>query len=114
MVWSQYLYLLSGIACSTLRPTRYLMNTMLTSPTSIALDCDRKRFNRSAFSVACIWIVKPNSLLACSSIFGIAPRAPPPEARPPPFYFLLPGLRKAPEAPRARREPGQCRGALQQ
>src|SRR3984893_10017912 len=41
MVWSQYLYLLSGIACSTSRPTKYFMNTMLTSPTSIALDCDR-------------------------------------------------------------------------
>src|SRR5271166_3060420 len=48
------------------------MNTMLTSPTSIALDCDKKRFNRSTFSVACILIVKPRSLVACSPIFGIA------------------------------------------
>src|SRR6516165_5001331 len=72
MVWSQYLYLLTGMACNTLRPTRYFMNTMLTSPTSIALDCDRKRFNKSTFSVACILIVKPRSLVACSPIFGIA------------------------------------------
>src|SRR6266446_8803504 len=48
------------------------MNTMLTSPTSMALDCDKKRFNRSALSVACILIVKPRSLVACSPIFGIA------------------------------------------
>jgi len=45
---------------------------MLTSPTSIALDCDRKRFNRSAFSVACMRIVKPRSLVACAPICGIA------------------------------------------
>jgi hypothetical protein len=38
MVWSQYLYLLSGIACSTSRPTKYFMNTMLTSPTSIEAE----------------------------------------------------------------------------
>src|SRR6266404_3958177 len=69
---SQSLYLATGIACRTLRPTRYFMNTMLTSPTSMALDCDKKRFNRSALSVACILIVKPRSLLACSPIFGIA------------------------------------------
>src|SRR4029077_17640088 len=33
---------------------------------------DKKRFNRSALSVACILIVKPRSLLACTPIFGIA------------------------------------------
>src|SRR3978361_836107 len=38
----------------------------------MALDCDRKRFNRSAFSDACICTVKPRSLLACSAIAGIA------------------------------------------
>src|SRR6266849_4939006 len=69
---SQSLYLATGIACRTLRPTRYFMNTMLTSPTSMALDCDKKRFNRSALSVACILIVKSRSLVACSPIFGIA------------------------------------------
>src|ERR1700720_1860017 len=68
MTLSQSLYLPIGIACSTLRPTRYFMKTMLTSPTSIALDCDRKRFSRSVLSVACILIVKPRSLVACSLI----------------------------------------------
>jgi hypothetical protein len=45
---------------------------MLTSAQSIALDCDRKRFSRSAFSVVCMWTVKPRSLLACSAIAGMA------------------------------------------
>ena len=45
---------------------------MLTSAQSIALDCDRKRFSRSAFSVACIWTVKPRSLVACSAMAGMA------------------------------------------
>src|SRR5580704_8414956 len=72
MTLSQSLYLLSGIACSTSRPTRYFMNTILTSPTSIELDCDRKRFSRSMLSVACMVIVKPRSFVACSPICGIA------------------------------------------
>jgi hypothetical protein len=45
---------------------------MLTPPTSIALDCDRKRFNKSALSVACIRTVKPRSFVACSPICGMA------------------------------------------
>src|SRR5471030_1563492 len=42
------------------------------SAQSMALDCDRKRFSRSAFSDACICTVKPRSLLACSAMAGIA------------------------------------------
>ena len=42
------------------------------SAQSMALDCDRKRFSRSAFSDACIYTVKPRSLVACSAIAGIA------------------------------------------
>src|SRR6267154_6598377 len=38
----------------------------------MALDCDRNRFSRSAFSEACMWTVKPRSLLACSAMRGIA------------------------------------------
>src|ERR1700722_19587538 len=48
------------------------MYTMLTSAQSIELDCDRKRFSRSAFSAACICTVKPRSLVACSAIAGMA------------------------------------------
>src|ERR1700722_9121393 len=48
------------------------MYTMLTSAQSIELDCDRKRFSRSAFSAACICTVKPRSLVACAAIAGMA------------------------------------------
>src|SRR4051812_13229866 len=48
------------------------MKVRLISAQSIALDWLRKRLSRSAFSDACIFTVKPRSLLACSAIAGMA------------------------------------------
>src|SRR4051812_16831119 len=72
MVWSQYLNFDSGIACRMFRPIKYRIYTRLMSAQSIAVDCDRKRFSRSAFSEACICTVKPRSLVACSAMAGMA------------------------------------------
>src|SRR3984957_10119794 len=72
IVLSQSLTLAIGMVCRMFRPVKYLWNTTLTSAQSMALDCDRKRLSRSAFSEACMRTVKPRSLVARSAIAGIA------------------------------------------
>ena len=72
MVLSQSLALATGMVCRMSRPIRYRMKVRLISAQSMAEDCDRNRFSRSALSDACIWTVNPRSLLACAAIAGIA------------------------------------------